>query len=101
MDKLFGNYDPETGEIKDANGNVLAGIIEVDGVKLGRAILADAVWQGCNRMKQERDSKDTHPDRRAFLDGSIKKSVSYHYILLGCSEEKAKKLADEFLQDGI
>ena len=101
MDKIVGTYDPETGEVKDANGNVLVGTIEVDGIKLGRSMLADAVWQGCKHMKQERDSEDTHPDRRAFLDGRIRKSAFYHYVLLGCCEDEAGKLADEFLQDGI
>ena len=57
--------------------------------------------KGYKYMKQERDSEDTHPDRRAFLDERIRKSAFYHYVLLGCSEDEAGKLADEFLQGGI
>ena len=84
-------------QFRKIGDNVLVGTIEVDGIKLGRSMLADAVWQGCKHMKQERD---THPDRRAFLDGRIRKSAFYHYVLLGCSGDEAVKLADEFLQDG-
>ena len=84
-------------QFRKIGDNVLVGTIEVDGIKLGRSMLADAVWQGCKHMKQERD---THPDRRAFLDERIRKSAFYHYVLLGCSGDEAVKLADEFLQDG-
>lgn len=101
MDKVSYNYDPKTGEIRDNRGNVVCNRkLNVDGVLLDRGVLADAICQGCKYMEQERDAKDTDPDRRAFLDANIRLLDVYHTIILGCSEDEAKKLIAEY-QKGI
>ena len=101
MDKVSYNYDPKTGEIRDSRGNVVFNRkLNVDGVLLDRGILADAVCYGLKYLEQERDAKDTDPDHRAFLDANIRLLNVCHAILLGCSEDMAKKLIAEY-QKGI
>ncbi len=79
------------------DGNVITGDIVVNGVGLDMAVLADAVWQGCKHMAQETTDKDTQPERRDYLLERIKLAATYHYIILGCSEQDAKAQAANYL----
>lgn len=97
MDKVVGTFDPNTGEIRDLNGNVVTGTVTVNGTELNTAILADAVWQGCNHMVQEASEPETSVERRAFLLQRTKVALTYHYLILGFSETEAKEQVTSYL----
>ncbi|MCS3060310.1 hypothetical protein [Bacteroides salyersiae] len=97
MDKVVGTFDPNTGEIRDLNGNVVTGTVTVNGTELNTAILADAVWQGCNHMVQEASEPETSVERRAFLLERVKTTLTYHYLILGFDEKEAAEQAENYL----
>lgn len=97
MDKVAGTFDPNTGETRDLNGNVVTGTVTVNGTELNTAILADAVWQGCSHMMQEASEPGTGVERRAFLLERVKTALTYHYIILGFDEREAAEQAENYL----
>lgn len=97
MDKVVGTMNPKTGEIRDVNGNTVAGTVTVNGVSMDAAVLADAIWQGCNHMVQEATEADISVERRSFLLERLKTVLIYHYLILGCSEQEAKEQASSYL----
>lgn len=97
MDKVVGTFDPNTGEIRDLNGNVVTSTVTVNGTKLNTAILADTVWQGCDNMIQEVSEPRTSVERHAFLLERVKTALTYHYIILGFDEREAAEQAEYYL----
>lgn len=97
MDKVVGTFDPNTGEIRDLNGNVVTGTVTANNTELNTSILADAVWQGCSHMMQEASEPGTGVERRAFLLEQAKTALTYHYIILGFDEREAAEQAENYL----
>ena len=69
--------------------------VNINGVEMRCTVLADAVWQGVKYMSEECLDKETSNGRRGYLYDRIKESAFYHYIILGCSKEEAKIMAEQ------
>lgn len=83
------------GVIRDKDGKLLNPTINIEGVEVAKATLADWIWQGCSYMKEEYNL-DASSVRSQFLKSTITEALTIHNKLLECSDEEIQEHIDNY-----
>lgn len=85
------------GIMIDMEGNIMIPTIDIEGVLVAKATLADWIWQGIKYMKDELDNSQDK-ERNFFLKRCIKDAITIHDKLIGQSDDSIESTIADWLK---